>query len=112
LLGAAVLLEDPRDTVRGHRGVVHVATVAVLFHAEDAVVVAYGADRDVDSLGLLRDALDDARICRHGHSSSLAGGTNAMTRGSALPREARQRARAASRLATSARARGDGLLAS
>jgi hypothetical protein len=43
------LFEDPADAIGGHGGVVDVPAVAIFFHAEDAIVVADGANRDVDA---------------------------------------------------------------
>ena len=78
LLGAAVALEDPADAIGRHRRVVDVAAVAVFFHAEDAVVVADGADRDVDALVLRREAFDDGGgLGDHGcRSSAMRGRTS------------------------------------
>src|SRR6185503_12346806 len=56
----------------GHGGVVHVPPVAVLLHAEDAVVVADRADRDVDPLLPRAEPVDDAG-CGRGHEASPHG---------------------------------------
>ena len=66
LLGAAVTVEHPEDALGSHRGVVHVAAVAVLLHAEDAVVIADRADGDVQALCSPREALGDRRLGGHG----------------------------------------------
>jgi hypothetical protein len=60
--GAAALFEDPADAIDGHGGVVDVPAVAVFFHAEDAVVVADGADRDVNALVSGRETFGDVRL--------------------------------------------------
>src|SRR5690606_18795414 len=62
LLEGAVLAEDPAHGLVGGGGVDDVAAVAILLHAEDAVVVADRAGEDVDAGSLGGDpGLDGAR---------------------------------------------------
>jgi len=46
---SAALFENPADALDRHGRVVHIAAVAIFLHAEDAIVVADRADRDVDA---------------------------------------------------------------
>ncbi len=81
LFGAAVLLEDPAHPVGGHGAVVDLAGVAVFLHAEDAVVVAHRADRDVQALFLRLHALDDRRVYGQGHGSTWTKCSRALAPG-------------------------------
>ncbi len=58
---SATLFQDPADPIDGHGGIVDVAAVAIFFHAEDAVVVADGADRDVNAFVAGFETFGDGR---------------------------------------------------